>query len=64
MTQFTTTPVMPSAAEEFERYAYPPPHDFYDAAPGSAAVFLDPAKRYFSVIDGNHALWGFGCLGA
>jgi ribosomal-protein-alanine N-acetyltransferase len=51
-------------ASSLAAYAYPPPYDLYDAAPGSAAMFADPVLAYFSVIDSDAALGGFGCVGA
>jgi RimJ/RimL family protein N-acetyltransferase len=61
--KLSTREVSPSDARSFASYAYPPPYDFYDSAPGSAASFLEPRRRYVSVVDRTGELWGFGCFG-
>ena len=60
---FTTRPVTPIDAAEFESYSYPPPNDFYNSTPGSRALILDPENRYVSVVNKDGDLWGFGCVG-
>lgn len=61
---FTFRPLSAAEARAIVAWRYPPPYDFYNLDPDSAATLQRPDYHYHAVIRGAADLVGFRCFGA
>ncbi len=52
-----------AVAREIATWRYAAPYSIYDLSKDVVDEFLDPANRYFSLVDNNGVLVGFCCFG-